>query len=142
MNDERPESSEQIERRLTKPEAGGLNPPRGFPSATWLYVIVRKEMTGGALLAQVAHASSEAASQYTYDSNRELPCDTRACILGATKDELAKVRFDLEAAEVPHRTILETDGPLKGCTTALGVVTDDRETLRPMLGTLRPWRAT
>ena len=112
-------------------------------SNIWLYLVVRKEMTGGALLAQVSHASSEAGSQWTIERGHEIPRDTRACILGATKEELAKLRFDLTAAGVSYCAIEESDGPLAGVVTALGLVTDDREALRAavqLLATLRPWR--
>lgn len=135
-------------------KAGGSNPPQG--SGVWLYVLVRKEMTGGTLLAQVAHASSEAASEWSLarrnarsmgslplDAVDHLPADTRACILGATKEELAMALYDLGAAEVPHIAITETDGPLTGVVTAIGLVTVDRADLRaqvPMLSNLRPWR--
>jgi hypothetical protein len=98
-------------------------------------------MTGGALLAQVSHAASEAASQWTIERGVEIPSDTRACVLSATKEELAKARFDLTAGDVSYRPILETDGPLAGVVTAIGLVVDDREAVKPALGGLKPWRA-
>ena len=122
-------------------EVAGSVPARGFPTATWLFVVVRKEMTGGALLAQVAHASSEAASQYVDEHGHEIPADTRACILGVTKEQMATVKFDLEEGCFSHRVVLETDGPLAGVVTAIGIVIDNRELVKPILGQLRPWRA-
>jgi hypothetical protein len=47
----------------------------------------------------------------------------------------------LSQAGISYEAILETDGPLEGVLTAIGIVTDDRESLKPILGGLRPWRA-
>lgn len=118
-----------------------MNPPRG---STFHYIVVRRELTGGALLAQAVHAAGESASLHTQRTGLPLPDTTRAVILVASKDELAKARFDPEEAEEDFVAITETDGPLAGSTTALGIVTQDRESLRtavPMLAQLRPWRA-
>ena len=135
-----PGSSESEEHLLFKEEkAAGSNPAPG--SNVWLYILIRKELTGGALLAQVAHAASEAASQYTIERGHELPSDTRACVLGCTKEELAKARYDLTADSVSYRAIEETDGALAGVVTAVGLVTLDKAALAPALGGLRPWRA-
>lgn len=119
-------------------------------------MLVRKELSGGALLAQVAHAASEAASEWSLarrtdrslgslplEADDHLPTDTRACILSATKEELSIALYDLGAAEVAHRAILETDGVLTGVVTAIGVITTDRAELKakvPLLARLRPWR--
>lgn len=123
-------------------EAGGAAPPRG--SSTFHYVIVRRELSGGALIAQAVHAAGESASHFTQRTGLPLPDTTRAVILVASKDELARLKFDLEAIDEDFTAIVETDGPLAGSTTALGLVTQDRETLKagvPVLAQLRPWRA-
>lgn len=110
-------------------------------SGAWLYVVVRRELTGGALLAQVAHAASEAAAAWGATEGRPLPTDTRAGVLVATKAELEATREALDARALPHARIDETDGPLAGSTTAVGLVTFDRDSLRPILGALRVWVA-
>jgi hypothetical protein len=112
-------------------EAGGSTPPRG---ATYQYIVVRKELSGGALLAQVAHAAGESVQT-------PLPIDTRVVVLQATKGELSLLTADLMAGGVEHKAILETDGPLAGSITAVGLVTTDREKLRPILRDLKLWRA-
>lgn len=81
---------------------------------------------------------------------RPLPTDTRACVLVATKEQLSEVAAIatgplgdgtvgrlIDAAAV----ITETDGPLAGSTTAVGIVTFNRELLKTLLGHLKPWRA-
>lgn len=99
---------------------------------TYQYILARKEMSGGALLAHVAHAAGESVTFI-------LPGDTRVVVLGATAAQMAEVRLALDAASVPHKVILETDGPLKGVVTAIGLVTTDRDALKPILGGLRPF---
>jgi hypothetical protein len=134
VNDSRPDSSVSHEERpVSNREAAGSTPARG--SNSWLYVVVRKELSGGALLAQVAHAAREA-------SAGPAPADERACILSATKEQLVELVADLLVADIPHRAIVETDGPLTGSTTAIGLVTVERDRLKQLtrIGELRPWR--
>lgn len=93
-------------------------------------------MTGGALLAQVVHAAGESASLRMWP----LPNDTRAVVLSATKEQLATLRTALEDNCVSHAAILETDGPMAGVITAIGIVVSNREALKPWLGELKVWR--
>jgi len=129
------------------------------------YVIIRKELSGGAALAQVGHAAGESAALYAlakvsvsgepmtlgnqvvkvlpanFDPLvHQLPDDTRLAVLGATKDELGKLVADLLRENVPHKAITETDGPLVGMVTSVGLVTENREALKPLLGHLKPFR--
>lgn len=125
-----PDSSGGQSTGVSNPEAGRSSRPRG---STYQYIIVRKEFSGGALLAQVAHAAGESVIE-------PLPDDVRVVVLVATKEQMASVRDALSAAGVPHKPILETDGPLEGVLTAIGLVTTNRDELRPILGELRPYR--
>jgi hypothetical protein len=103
---------------------------------TCLYAVVRKELTGGAMLAQFGHAVTECLGP----QDVPLPADTRIVVLAATKEQLDGIAKLLEKDAVPHKAILETDGPLAGVITAIGLVTREREKLKPILGELRPWR--
>jgi hypothetical protein len=69
-----------------------------------------------------------------------LPSDCRIVVLGATKEQLTGVETLLQKDGIHHRVILETDGPLAGSITSIGLLTHDREALKPILGELRPWR--
>lgn len=122
--------------------AGVQNPgeTNGNPRASYQYIVVRKELSGGALLAQVAHAAGESA-----DKCAGLDSMTRVVVLGATKDELVQLAAQLEKQTITSAfaRILETDGPLAGSVTAVGVVTSMREELKlqvPILDALKPWR--
>lgn len=131
-----PLSSEK-EQPVLNGKAAGSSPAGGSiipPSGTWQYIVVRKELSGGALLAQVAHAAGNSV-------DGALPLDTRVVILTATKEQMAKAVADIDAAKISFFRMDESDGPLAGVTTALGVVTNDKERLKPILGHLRPWRA-
>lgn len=166
----RPDSSagSSEERPVLNREAAGSTPARG---STWHYIVVRKELAGGAALAQVAHAAGESAALWALSraaqavfevrpvehgqswsvivrtdtigrrlDEHRLPDDTRLVVLGATKEQMTRLLDDLLRENVPHKGIVETDGPLTGMVTALGLVTTDRELLRPFLGELRPYR--
>lgn len=137
INPSFPGSSEK-ERPVLNGEAAGSSPARGatITAVVYLYAIVRKEMTGGALLAQLGHACSECVTP----DLAPLPKDTRIVVLAATKEELAQTRERLLAAGVPHAAVLETDGVLEGVVTALGLVTLNRDELKPILGNLKVWR--
>lgn len=128
-----PASSEQEERPVLNREVSGSTPERG---STYLYAVVRKEMTGGALLAQLGHAVTEC----LHPADLPLPKDTRIVVLAGTKEQMADLKLALHAAQVPHAAVLETDGPLTGVITAIGLVTTNREALRPILGGLKVWR--
>lgn len=141
----RPGSS-VTEQRNSNPEEAGSNPARG--SNSWVYVVLRKELTGGAAISQAVHAAREA-------SRSQAPTDERACVLVATKEQLAEIWSSLEAARfIDHHhsgsdaapsfsRIVETDGPLAGSITAIGVVTRCRDDLRvrvPLLANLKVFR--
>lgn len=70
----------------------------------------------------------------------QLPVDTRGSVLGATKEQLATLLDALLRENVQHKVILETDGPLENVVTAVGLVTDDRDSLKPLLGHLKPFK--
>ena len=135
--DSRPGSSDE-ERQLSKLEVGPSKGPGAPPP--WLYVVVRKNMSGGALLAQVAHAASEAGSWFGANANGlPLPNTTRACILGATKEQLAELAAALSLSRVPDVVAIEeNEGPLAGVITAIGFVTERRDEVRPLLAHLKP----
>lgn len=130
-NTSRPDSSVE-ERPAINREATGSKPVRG--SNSWVYVVVRKELRGGAFGAQVAHAVREAGD------GKPAPKDERACILEATKEQMLEVVRDLAVAGIPHSAITETDGPLAGSFTSIALITTERDSLKPILGHLRPYR--
>lgn len=153
--------SSNVERPCASAGDGGSNPPPGAtirpgssdaehllskqgvaasqtaPGSTYIYAVVRKEMTGGALLAQYGHAITECLRP----EDLPLPEDTRIVVLGATGPQLAGVAMLLAKDGVHHRVIAETEGVLEGVITAIGLVTRDRESLKPILGELRPYRS-
>jgi hypothetical protein len=107
---------------------------------------VRRELTGGALLAQAVHAAGESAALWA-ERRGQLPDTTRAVVLVATKEQMeAALEGELERG-LPLRdfasVITETDGPLAGSTTAFGIVANEvgRADLKRLVGHLRPWRA-
>lgn len=128
-----PASSERESDRCLNREASGSSPERG---STYLYAVVRKDLSGGSLLAQFGHAVTECLRA----EDLPLPIDTRIVVLAATKEQMAALKLGLHAAEVPHKAILETDGPLTGVITAIGLVTANRDALKPLLGELKVWR--
>jgi hypothetical protein len=103
---------------------------------TYLYAIMRKDLSGGPLLAQLGHALTECLGK----DDVPLPLDTRIVVLEATKEQLAGVAMLLSKDGIPHRAVLESDCPLEGVITGIGLVTRERERLRPILGELRTWR--
>lgn len=132
-----PGSSGPVEQPVLNGKAGGSNPPRG---SMYLYAVVRNELTGGALLAQTGHALTECLRP----EDVPLPKDTRIVVLGGSKYQLEVVAEDLTRAGIPFCTVVETDGPLAGSTTAVGLYTRDRDALKmasSTLAALRPWRA-
>lgn len=155
----------------TPPAAAAPSPE----ASAYHYIVIRKELSGGAALAQVAHAAGESASLHsllkvaaaapsadarplsfgghegffvksvTSDpmaifEKHQLPGDARAVILGATKDQMAELLDGLTRSNVPHKAIIETDGPLAGMITAVGLVTENRAAVKPILGELKPFK--
>lgn len=101
-------------------------------------MVLRKELVGGSALAQAVHAAREA-------SRGQAPTDERACILVATKEQMAALWITLERQPVTSciSRITETDGPLAGSITAIGIITTQRDLLRahcPLLGDLKVFR--
>jgi hypothetical protein len=119
-------------RELKHTQDVGSN-PTSKASNTWLYVLVRKELSGGALLAHVAHAAREALGPEPTE-------DERAVVLMATKAEIEKVIKDLETAKIPYKACIEVEGVLAGTTPSLGLAVADRTVLKDILGHLKPWR--
>lgn len=121
------------------------------------YVIIRKELSGGDALAQVAHAAGESAALHVLSKVKlagepmsfgnqvvtvihafdplvhQLHPETRLAVLGATKAELASVLEELLRENVQHKAITETDGSLAGMVTAIGVITDDKAALAKLV---------
>jgi hypothetical protein len=117
-------------------EAAGSTPARG---STYLYAVVRKDFNAATFVVQYGHAITECLRP----NDVPLPGDTRSVLLGASKEEMAQVVAALVAAGVHHSVIVETDGPLKGVTTAIGLLTRDRDALKaavPLLGDLKRWK--
>lgn len=106
------------------------------------YVVVRRELTGGALLAQVVHAAGESAAAFGVNTGRLLPSDTRAVVLVGSKAQLEDIVWaTVHRSDVQPFVIRETDGPLAGSTTALGFFCDDPAKAKALVGHLRPWSA-
>lgn len=113
----------------------GSSPAQG----SCLYAVVRKDFNAATFVVQFGHAITDCLQA----EDVPLPKDVRMVLLGASKDEMAKVRFDLEEAEIHHAAVIETDGPLAGVLTAIGLFARDRDELRakvPLLATLKKWR--
>lgn len=126
--------SSKVERQLI-PEDVGSNPTSRASSNTWLYVLVRQELTGGALLAHVGHAAREALGPPPTE-------DEHIVVLSCTKAQMEEVRGKLEESKIAYKACVESKGVLAGTTPSLGLAVADREVLRPILGHLRPWRAS
>lgn len=163
MSEFRPPSSEK-ERPVSNREVPGSSPGEGSSAHTqpeqhpatapthlagapvagplWHYVVVRRELAGGALLAQVVHAAGESAAAFAMNTGRHLPNDVRAVVLVATKDQMQAIIDEHQyRSDTQFFPIVETDGPLAGSTTAIGFTPTTKEHLTPILGHLRPWRA-
>lgn len=132
----RPDSSGSTEEHLVSNEkAAGSTPARG----SYIFLVVRKDFDVPNGLVQMAHALTESLMPW------DLPIakDTRMAFLGATKEELSVIRGHLEAAGIRHTAIVETDGALAGCVTAIGLLTRDRDALKtaaPLLDKLKRWK--
>ena len=101
------------------------------------------------MLAQVAHAAGESAAKL----GRALPLDTRVVVLGASAAEMHEIveflalpgssdpaKVAALQAIAAEQAILETEGELAGVHTAIGIVTFNRDALRPLLSHLKPFR--
>ena len=109
------------------------------PEVLYHYIIVRRELSGGALLAQVTHAAGESASKWCFLTSRVLPETTRAAVLVASKEELEHVLAGLAPSLIIHQRIDEVDGPLKGSTTAVGFIAAKTEFVKGLVADLKPW---
>jgi hypothetical protein len=111
-------------------------------SPLWHYVVVRRELTGGALLAQVVHAAEMTGSFHGVNHGKSMPSDSRCVVLVATKEQLQQiVDSTANRSDVQLSVVTETDGPLAGSTTAVAFLAESREQAKPLVGHLRPWRA-
>jgi hypothetical protein len=122
-------------------------PPEEFGEAAvkteqtwWHYLIVRKELSGGPLLAQLAHAAGYSAAQL----GAPLPERTRVCVLSATKEQFGEIygRLSLRSDLVGKTlyAMYETEGQLSGSYTAMGFLTSDKQSIIEVIGHLKPWR--
>jgi hypothetical protein len=109
------------------------------PETLYHYIIVRRELSGGALLAQVTHAAGESASKWSLSTTHSLADTTRAAVLVASKEELESVLTKLAASLIIHQRIDETDGPLKGSTTSVGFIAPKSEFVKALVAGLKPW---
>lgn len=102
---------------------------------TRLYVVVRQELSGGALLAHVGHAAREARGPSPTE-------DERIVILSATKAQLDTACYELSRLEIPFKACEETDGPMAGSTPSVGFAIEDADKgrLPPAVATLKVWR--
>lgn len=95
------------------------------------YVLVRDDLPRGVALAQTIHAAGES-------GDGPLPSGTFAYAL-AVKDEeeLHEYAGKLWDAEIPHKVIVETDGPYAGQAMTIGLFpTRDKSSIRKILGGL------
>lgn len=94
------------------------------------YIIVRRDLPLGLVLANVAHAAGESFYRLAQLASFELldlegfePAETIAIVKGARNEgRLKKLRDALVAEDVPHSLITETDGEYAGQAMAIGVV--------------------
>lgn len=105
----------------------------------WHYVVVRKELSGGPLLAQVGHATGYSAAQL----GAPLPARTRICVLQATKEEFGEAygKLILRSDEVGKTlyAMYESEGKLAGCYTAMAFLTSDKQSIIDVVGDLKLW---
>ena len=103
---------------------------------------MRRELAGGALLAQVVHAAGESAAAFGVNTGEHLPSDTRAVVLVATKAQLEDLDSSTKnRSDVQIFFMRETDGPLAGSLTAAAFFSTGPEKAKALVGHLRPWRA-
>jgi hypothetical protein len=123
--------SSSVEQRIENGNGGSQPSQR---ANTWLYILVRNELSGGALLAHVAHAAREALGPAPTE-------DERAVVLTCSKEQMRKACEEMDAQGIPYKACIEVDGPLAGTIPSVGVAVADKETVRPIFKELRPWRA-
>lgn len=94
------------------------------------YIIVRRDLPLGIVLASVAHAAGESFYQVAQQSTHELlevegfePSETIAIVKGARNVwRLTKLAHALLEAGVRHVVVRETDGAYAGQVMAIGIV--------------------
>lgn len=94
------------------------------------YVIVRRDLPIGMLVAQTVHAAGE--------SSPRLPSGTIAVALSASDElQLHKIKRDLDARGISYTPIVEGDGEYAGQLMAIGVEpVVDREIVRKVVSSL------
>lgn len=119
------------------------------------YIVVRRDLPIGAIIANVAHAAGESFYQLACLSSSEKeraaseqddrtvaglspasgstfnPAETIVVVLGARNEQrLAKLEASLRAAAIPHVAIREPESPYNGGLVAIGLVPAERDTVR------------
>ncbi len=106
----------------------------------WHYLIVRKELKDGPLLAQLAHAAGYSAALL----GKPLPLRTRVVVLQATKEQFGDVYGKImDRKDDAGKTLFamyEEEGQLKGCYTAMGFLTCDKQSIIDVVGGLDLWK--
>lgn len=123
-------------------DAGSSPAPRAIPSGVRHYVVLRKELSGGARDAQNLHTSADSAVKHVR-AGGSYPPDTRGIVLAATKEQLSTLATALDAGGLVFHKTEETDGPLAGSITGLGVIVESEQArvdLAKHLGHLKPSR--
>lgn len=118
------------------------------------YIVVRRDLPVGVLLAMVAHAAGESFYRLRPDSSEKEhllskqevpglspgrgstfnPAETIAVVLGSRNEgRLTKLANALHHAGVPYVGIHEVDGPFAGQLMAIGVVPGDKDRISPLV---------
>lgn len=107
------------------------------------YVVVRRDLQVGVLLAMVAHAAGESfykLASHTWTTpwgsapTIVQPDETIAVVLGARNEgRLVKLEAALMAAAITHAAIRETEGPCAGQLMAIGLMPGPKEALSPFV---------
>ncbi len=95
------------------------------------YVIVRSDLPHGVQVAQTIHAAGESCEG-------PLPSGTYAIALSVPDESsLTSMAEKLWAAQIPHKVIVETDGPFADQMMTIGIFpTTDRDRIRKLTGSL------
>lgn len=99
---------------------------------------MRDKLSGGPLLAHVAHAAREAG----YVPGGIAPSENeRVCVLIATKAQIETAVGGLRRDGVPFKSCFETAGPMAGTTPSVGIslLLEDKPKFEKYLGHLQPW---